>query len=66
MSGLAFDQHAEEAAVELFTKAILDAGGAFTARPNDKPFIPSWSRVRSAVPDVLDRLRDAVEADQQD
>jgi glucosyl-3-phosphoglycerate synthase len=51
--------------VELFTKAILDAGGAFTARPNDKPFIPSWSRVRSAVPDVLDRLRDAVEADQQ-
>ena len=66
MNGLGFDQHAEEAAVELFTKAILDAGGAFTARPNDKPFIPSWSRVRSAVPDVLDRLRAAVEADQQD
>ncbi|ROS78004.1 glucosyl-3-phosphoglycerate synthase [Curtobacterium sp. PhB130] len=66
MNGLGFDQHAEEAAVELFTQAVLDAGTAFTARPNDKPFIPSWSRVRSAVPDVLERLSAAVEADQQD
>lgn len=63
MNGLKFDQHAEEAAVELFTQAILDAGQAFIERPNDKPFIPSWSRIQSAFPDIQQRIYQAVEED---
>lgn len=63
MNGLKFDQHNEEAAVEMFTQTILEAGHAFTERPNDKPFIPSWSRVRSAFPDILQQIYQAVEED---
>lgn len=63
MNGLKFDQHSEEAAVELFMQCILDAGQAFIERPNDKPFIPSWSRVQSAFPDIMQRIYDAVEED---
>jgi len=29
----------------------------------DTPFIPTWSRVKSAIPDFLDRLQDAVNED---
>jgi len=34
--------------------------------PHEKPFIPSWSRVRSAMPDIYERLIEAVEADQKE
>ena len=29
----------------------------------DAPFIPTWSRVKSAIPDFLERLEDAVNED---
>ncbi|BDH45340.1 glycosyl transferase [Salmonella enterica subsp. enterica serovar Choleraesuis] len=63
MNGLTFDQHKEEAAVDLFTQSLLDAGQAFMANPNDKPFIPSWNRVSSAVPDIMAQIEAAVEQD---
>jgi len=63
MNGLSLDIHEEEQAVELFAENIMKAGEAFLGQPMERPFIPSWSRVISAIPDVLDRLRDAVEAD---
>ena len=63
MNGLSLDIHAEEKAVELFAENIMKAGEAFLDRPMERPFIPSWSRVISAIPDVLERLSDAVEAD---
>ena len=63
MNGLTLDIHSEEKAVELFAENIMKAGEAFLARPMERPFIPSWSRVISAVPDVLERLSEAVEAD---
>lgn len=44
-------------------QCILDAGQAFIERPNDKPFIPSWSRVQSVFPDIMQRIYDAVEKD---
>jgi len=66
MNGLTLDIHSEEKAVELFAENIMKAGEAFLARPMEAPFIPSWSRVISAIPDVLDQLHDAVEADQKD
>ena len=63
MNGLRLDIHTEEKAVELFAENIMKAGEAFLDRPMERPFIPSWSRVTSAMPDVLDRLLDAVEQD---
>ena len=63
MNGLSLDIHSEEKAVELFAENIMKAGEAFLDRPMERPFIPSWSRVISAVPDVLERLSEAVEAD---
>ncbi len=66
INGLDFDLHAEEAAVELFAAAVMRAGDHFLSNPMEAPFLPSWSRVRSAMPDVLELLADAVEADQQD
>lgn len=63
MNGLDFDVHGEERAVELFAENIIKAGEAFMDRPMERPFIPSWSRVTSAMPEVLDRLREAVSED---
>jgi glucosyl-3-phosphoglycerate synthase len=66
MNGLSLDIHSEEKAVELFAENIMKAGEAFLDRPMERPFIPSWNRVMSAVPDVLEQLREAVEADHAD
>ena len=63
MNGLALDRHAEEKAVELFAENIMNAGDHFLANPMETPFIPSWNRVISAIPDILDRLYEAVEED---
>ncbi|MFK8043199.1 glycosyl transferase [Congregibacter sp.] len=63
MNGLEYDLHSEERAVELFAENIMKAGEAFLDRPMERPFIPSWSRVSSAMPTVRDRLLQAVEED---
>lgn len=63
MNGLSFDIDNEERAVELFASNIMKAGQHFLDNPMETPFIPSWNRVTSAVPDILERLRDAVEQD---
>ncbi len=66
INGLSLDIHNEEKAVELFAENIIKAGEAFLARPMERPFIPSWSRVISAIPDVLDQLLEAVEEDNRE
>ncbi|WP_417329328.1 glycosyl transferase [Halomonas cupida] len=63
MNGLTLDRHAEEQAVELFAGNLIEAGNAFLDNPREKPFIPSWNRVRAALPDLPERLHAAVEAD---
>jgi glucosyl-3-phosphoglycerate synthase len=63
MNGLTLDIHQEEKAVELFAHNIMKAGEAFLDKPMDTPFIPSWNRVISAKPDILERLYKAVEED---
>ena len=63
INGLHYDRHTEEQAVELFARNLMSAGDDFLERPMDKPFIPSWNRVVSAIPDVLEQLKDAVEND---
>lgn len=63
INGLAFDQHKEELAVELFARNLVAAGQSFLDSPMEMPFIPAWNRVMSAFPDILDQISDAVEAD---
>ena len=63
MNGLTLDIHSEEKAVEMFASNIMKAGQSFLDNPMETPFIPSWNRVTSAMPDVLERIKDAVEED---
>ncbi len=66
MNGLSLDIHREEQAVELFAGNIVKAGGVFLDNPMETPFIPSWNRVISAIPTILDDLKEAVEADSKE
>ena len=63
MNGLNLDIHAEEKAVEMFAKNIIRAGNNFLEKPMEKPFMPSWNRVTSAIPTVLHEIQDAVAKD---
>lgn len=66
INGLTFDRHSEESAVELFAHVITQAGQQFMEAPAEsKPFVPSWNRVQSAFPDILQQLYQAVEEDNQ-
>jgi glucosyl-3-phosphoglycerate synthase len=66
MNGLSFDIHREEEAVELFAENILEAGVQFLERSSEAPFIPTWNRVFSAMPDIFDELVAAVETDHEE
>lgn len=66
MNGLKLDVHQEEKAVEMFASNILKAGLHFLDNPMERPFIASWNRVLSAMPDVLERLKEAVELDNKE
>jgi len=63
INGLTLDRHLEEQTVELFARNIMLAGDNFLETPMETPFIPSWNRVISAIPDVLEQLYAAVEED---
>lgn len=63
MNGLTVDRHREEKAVELFSENILSAGSRFLDAPMEAAYIPSWRRVVSAMPNIFERIVEAVEAD---
>lgn len=63
INGLDFDRHLEEQSVELFAQNIIQAGDTFLEKPKETPFMSSWNRVVSAVPEILQDLYEAVEAD---
>ncbi len=66
INGLSVDVHKEEQAVELFAENLIKAGDRFLESPMETPFIPSWSRVQSAIPDIFDQLLNAVEEDYEE
>ena len=66
INGLHVDRHAEEKAVELFAGNIVEAGHTFLENPMETPFIPNWSRVQAANPDLVRLLGEAVQADNAD
>ena len=65
-NGLNYETHVEEMMVELFAKNIKHAGKVFLEDSDKAPFIPSWRRVSSAIPDIFDQLIAAVEADKEE
>lgn len=66
VNGLELDVHNEEKAVELFAENVLKAGLYFLDNPMETPFIPSWNRVQSAVPEIFAQLSSAVNDDFQE
>lgn len=63
INGLFIDRDAEEQTVDLFAQNIYRAGIEYLDYPDLVPFIPSWKRVISAIPDFTDQFFKAVEAD---
>lgn len=63
INGLTLDIHAEEQAVELFAENIMKAGLHFLDNPMETPFIPSWTRVNSALPSLEKDFLIAVDED---
>lgn len=66
VNGLTLDIHQEELAVELFAENIMKAGKHFLENPMETPFIPSWNRVNSALPEITEQIKNAVELDKKD
>jgi len=63
VNSLKFDRHEESLAVETFTEGIKTAAETIMNDPLGVPLIPSWDRVTSALPDILDMVKTAVEED---
>jgi glucosyl-3-phosphoglycerate synthase len=63
INGLSFDRHAENNAADMFAKSIEIAARTVTEDPLGTPLIPNWNRVTSAIPEFLERFRQAVEED---
>lgn len=62
-NGLDINRDEEEKTVEVMSEVIMSAGAYYLENPLESPFIPSWQRVKSALPDIFDQLLDAVELD---
>ncbi|HUJ09650.1 MAG TPA: glycosyl transferase [Verrucomicrobiae bacterium] len=63
INGLPFDRRQELLAVRAFTKAIRIAADEYLHDPLGIPLISNWNRVTSAVPDIFDLLKEAVNRD---
>ena len=63
INSLRFDRHEERRAVEVFLRGMTLATESFLEDPLGVPMISNWSRVTHAVPDIFDRLVEAVEQD---
>lgn len=63
IDGLHFDRHAEEVAVETFSRALRIAADGFLDDPLGQPLIPNWNRITAALPGFLEELRREVDLD---
>jgi glucosyl-3-phosphoglycerate synthase len=59
---LHYDRHQEEVTVETFEKVILEAGSQYLEDPAGTQ-IPDWTRALAVVPDLREKLLDAVISD---
>ncbi|GBE04257.1 glucosyl-3-phosphoglycerate synthase [bacterium BMS3Abin09] len=63
VNGLIFDRHEESQAVETFTQGIRIASETIAEDPLGVPLISSWDRVTSALPNIQDLVKSAVDKD---
>ena len=63
VNGLIFDRHEESQAVETFTEGIRIASETIAEDPLGVPLISSWDRVTSALPNIQDMVKEAVDED---
>lgn len=63
MNGLTYDFHKEEEVIDLFVKNIYQSGIDFLNKPDIVPLMPSWKRVGSAFPNILEEFHQIVEED---
>jgi len=63
INALDFDRHAESVAIEMFARALRRACDEFEADPMAYVGLPDWNRITAAIPDFLERYRDAVDAE---
>ena len=56
----------DEETSNILSDLIMKAGESFFENPMDTPFIPTWHRVKSAIPDFLDRFKESVKADNKE
>lgn len=63
VNGLNYYRHEEAEAVEAFSASLNNAIQIFAAEGHEARQIPNWNRTSSAVPDLADRLKEVVEAD---
>jgi len=66
INGLYYDKHEEEVAVGVFSRAINYAADVIQYDPLGPPMIPNWTRVFSAIPDLDQKLLEAVTLDNKD
>lgn len=66
INGYDYDRHGEERMVDTFATMVYNAGLEVLKNPDHGSFIPSWKRVKSAIPDYLDWYHEAVELDNRD
>ncbi len=57
---LIFDKHDEGLAVEVFANALEIAGSEFSDDPTRDKLTPNWDRVISEIPDIFERIHNAV------
>ncbi len=63
VNSLSFFRHEENLAVETFTEGIKNAACIIMEDPLGVPLIPSWDRVTSALPDIMEMVGKAVDDD---
>jgi glucosyl-3-phosphoglycerate synthase len=64
INNLPFDRHDESRSVDTFARALRMAADQFLEDPLGVPLIPNWNRVDSALPDFLDRWREAIDGEE--
>jgi len=63
MNGLSYDFHREEEVIDLFVKNVYQSGIDYLNNPDTVPLMPSWKRVQSAFPSILEEFNQIVEDD---
>jgi len=63
LNGLRYNRHKEEMTVDLFANNVYTAGIEVLEQPDHGAFIPSWKRIKSALPGYMEEYFEAVEKD---